>query len=58
MKRIHSDTAAQMAWINLKEVLNAMRDGSNLCPPLKAVLVRVTAIMDSIDVCWVPKIPL
>ncbi|KAJ7924656.1 peptidase C14 [Mycena leptocephala] len=49
MKRLHSDTAAQMAWINLKEVLKAMRDGSNLCPTLKAVLVGVTAIMDSID---------
>jgi hypothetical protein len=58
MKRIHSDTAAEMAWINLKEVLKAMRDGSNLCAPLKVALVGVTAIMDSIDVCCVPEIPL
>jgi hypothetical protein len=41
---------AQMAWTHLKEVLNAMRDGSDLCPPLKAALVGVIVIMDSIDV--------
>ncbi|KAJ7491551.1 hypothetical protein B0H11DRAFT_2228712 [Mycena galericulata] len=40
---------SQTAWTNLKEVLNAMRDGSDLCPPLKAALVEVTAVMDSID---------
>ncbi|KAJ7430063.1 hypothetical protein B0H11DRAFT_1839265, partial [Mycena galericulata] len=49
MKRIHSGTAAEMAWVNLKEVLKAMRDGSDLCPPLKVALIGVTAIMDSID---------
>ncbi|KAJ7224877.1 hypothetical protein C8J57DRAFT_1148246, partial [Mycena rebaudengoi] len=40
---------AQMSWTNLKEALKAMRDGSDLYPPLKAALVGVTAIMDSID---------
>jgi hypothetical protein len=50
MKSIHSYTAAQMAWTNLKEVLEAMRDGSDLFSPLKAALVGVTAIMDSIEV--------
>ncbi|KAJ7828824.1 hypothetical protein B0H14DRAFT_3718345 [Mycena olivaceomarginata] len=37
------------AWTNLKEVLKAMRDGSDLFPPLKAALVGVTLVMDSID---------
>ncbi|KAJ7803862.1 hypothetical protein B0H14DRAFT_2613010 [Mycena olivaceomarginata] len=70
MEHIHGDTAAQTAWTNLKEVLKAMRDGSDLCRlasptdgpqpdplarspdhcrHLKATLVGVTAIMDSID---------
>lgn len=56
MEHIHNDTTAQMAWTNLKEILNVMRDGSGLCPPLKAALAGVTAIMDSIDVRCVPEI--
>jgi hypothetical protein len=56
MKRIHSDTAAQMAWTILKDVLKAVRDGSDLCPRLKEALVRVTVIMDTIDVRCVPEI--
>ncbi|KAJ7455674.1 hypothetical protein B0H11DRAFT_2200324, partial [Mycena galericulata] len=40
---------AQKAWTNLKEVFKVVRDGSDLCLPLKAALVGVTAIMDSID---------
>ncbi|KAJ6564870.1 peptidase C14 [Mycena vulgaris] len=40
---------AQTAWTNLKEVLKTVRDGSDLFPPLKAALVGVTVIMDSID---------
>ncbi|KAJ7860591.1 hypothetical protein B0H14DRAFT_3134823, partial [Mycena olivaceomarginata] len=58
MKHIQSDTAAPMAWTNLKDVLKAMRDGSDLCRlahgsdlccSLKEALVGVTTIMDSID---------
>ncbi|KAJ7440850.1 hypothetical protein B0H11DRAFT_2252667 [Mycena galericulata] len=41
--------AATKAWTNLKEVFKVVRDGSDLCLPLKAALVGVTAIMDSID---------
>ncbi|KAJ7854139.1 hypothetical protein B0H14DRAFT_3651292 [Mycena olivaceomarginata] len=47
--KIDNDTAAEMAWINLKEVLKAMRNGSDLCPALKEALDGVTETMDSID---------
>jgi hypothetical protein len=56
MKHIHGETAAQMAWTNLKEVLKAIHDGSDIFPSLKEALAGVTVIMDSIDVCCVPEI--
>jgi hypothetical protein len=55
MKHISTDSSAKIAWINLKEVLKAVRDGSDIFPPLKEALVRVTVIMDSIDVRCVPE---
>ncbi|KAJ6455033.1 hypothetical protein C8R45DRAFT_1082609 [Mycena sanguinolenta] len=42
-------SASQTAWTNLKEVLNALRDGSDLHPPLKAALTGVTSVMAPID---------
>ncbi|KAF7367051.1 hypothetical protein MSAN_00964300 [Mycena sanguinolenta] len=38
----------QTEWTNLKEALKALRDGSDLYPPLRAALSRVTSVMDSI----------
>ncbi|KAJ6455055.1 hypothetical protein C8R45DRAFT_1222671 [Mycena sanguinolenta] len=42
-------SAGQTAWTNLKEVLKALRNGSDLYPPLKVALSGVTSVMTSID---------
>ncbi|KAJ6455024.1 hypothetical protein C8R45DRAFT_944321 [Mycena sanguinolenta] len=41
--------ANQPAWTNLKEVLKALRDDSDLYPPLKAALSGVTSAIAPID---------
>ncbi|KAJ6455247.1 hypothetical protein C8R45DRAFT_1082583, partial [Mycena sanguinolenta] len=41
--------ANQTAWMNLKEVLKALRDGSDLYPPLKLALSGVTSVMALLD---------
>ncbi|KAJ6470826.1 hypothetical protein C8R45DRAFT_1078326, partial [Mycena sanguinolenta] len=41
--------ANQTAWANLKEVLKALHDGSDLHPPLKEALSGVSSAMDSIE---------
>ena len=47
------ESHSALAWTNLKEVLKALCDGSDVYPPLKAALSGVTSVMDSIEVCFV-----
>ncbi|KAJ6462621.1 hypothetical protein C8R45DRAFT_1080674, partial [Mycena sanguinolenta] len=42
-------SAGQAAWTNLKEALKALRDGSDLYPPLKAALSGVTSVMAPLE---------
>ncbi|KAJ6455030.1 hypothetical protein C8R45DRAFT_944326 [Mycena sanguinolenta] len=49
LQRESPSSAAQTAWTNLKEVLKALHDGSDLYPPLKTALSGVTSVMDSIE---------
>ena len=43
-------TRIETGWAILKRVLNVVREGSDMCPPLKAALTGVTALMEQVDV--------
>ncbi|KAJ6470823.1 hypothetical protein C8R45DRAFT_936997 [Mycena sanguinolenta] len=49
LQRESPSSASQTAWTNLKDVLKALHDGSDLYPPLKTALSGVTSVMDSIE---------
>ncbi|KAJ6455038.1 hypothetical protein C8R45DRAFT_597693 [Mycena sanguinolenta] len=49
LPRKSPSSASQTAWTNLKKVLKALCNGSDLYPPLKAALSEVTSAMESIE---------
>ncbi|KAJ6455259.1 hypothetical protein C8R45DRAFT_1036974 [Mycena sanguinolenta] len=49
LPRESTSSASQTAWTNLKEVLKAVRDGSELYPPFQAALTAVISGMESMD---------